>query len=209
MESENVALFDMDGTLCDLRGQLRKDMDALRDPEEREFTGNIEVLKFAPPHVQKRADMIKSSPEWWANLPKLPLGFDVLRSAQDLGYKIMVLTKGSRRYPASWEGKKLWVDRQLGSGVKLTITEDKGLVYGKALVDDFPPYIDGWLKWRSRGLVILPDNDKNRDYGHPQVLRYDGSNLDEVRAALEQRLHGPTDLSQISRGGQEARLRVR
>lgn len=67
----------------------------------------------------------------------------------------------------------------------ITITRDKGLVYGKVLVDDYPGYIERWLKWRKNGLVIMPASKSNKDFKHEQVIRYDGSNLEEVSLAME------------------------
>jgi hypothetical protein len=43
----------------------------------------------------------------------------------------MILTQGPRKNPASWAGKKKCIDRHLGQDADITITRDKGLVYGK------------------------------------------------------------------------------
>jgi hypothetical protein len=48
----------------------------------------------------------------------------------------VILTQGPRRNANAWTGKKLWIDRNLGPDTDVTITRDKGLVYGKVLVDD-------------------------------------------------------------------------
>ena len=95
----------------------------------------------------------------------------------------MILTQGPRRVPEAWSGKKEWIDANLGD-VDVTITRDKGLVYGKVLVDDYPKYAERWLEHRPRGLVIMPEHKYNKGYSHPNVVRYDGSNLDEVREVL-------------------------
>ena len=76
-------------------------------------------------------------------------------------------------------------NKNLGKDIDITITRDKSLVYGKVLVDDYPAYAERWLKHRSRGLVIMPANKDNREYKHPQVIRFDGSNLAQVREAME------------------------
>ena len=41
-----------------------------------------------------------------------------------------------------------------------------------------------WLEWRPRGLVVLPAQPWNHGFSHPNAIRYDGSNLHEIRAAL-------------------------
>ena len=179
---EDVALFDMDGTLCDYEKSLLEKLEEFRSPNEPIWSSPVK--DDAPEYIKRRADMIRHSEEWWTNLPKLQLGWDVLGIAKELGYKIMILTQGPKANPFSWSGKKMWIDKHLGQDVDLTITRDKGLVYGRVLVDDFPKYIERWLTWRTRGVVIMPANDSNLNFSHSQVTRYNGSNLEEVRAML-------------------------
>lgn len=97
----------------------------------------------------------------------------------------MILTQGPRKNPASWSGKKRWIDKNLGENVDITITRDKGLVYGKIFVDDYPGYLKRWLEWRPRGLAIMPVNKENKDFKHPNVISYDGTNLEEVKKAMQ------------------------
>jgi 5'-nucleotidase len=77
----------------------------------------------------------------------------------------------------------------------ITITEDKSLVYGRVLVDDFPPYVDRWLKWRKNGVAIMPAAKYNETYIHPNMIRYDGSyaSKKEVRAKMEWAFDRETD----------------
>jgi hypothetical protein len=202
---ENVALFDMDGTLCDYERKLLKDLKRLRAPNEPDFAENVNGL---PEHIRRRADAIRASQDWWAKLPKLQLGWDVLGVAQELKYRIMILTQGPKWNPAAWTGKKLWIDRNLGPDVDITITRDKGLVYGKVLVDDWPPYVESWLAWRRNGLAIMPANRFNEGYSHDQVIRYDGKNLDEVRWAMEMRLSAGTEFGKLLRDSAKERRRL-
>ena len=183
MVIENIALFDMDGTLCDYDKALLEKLEVLRSPHEPVF--KLPLRDNAPNCIKERADLIRASEKWWEELPKFKLGRDILEAARELEYRIVILTPGPRRNPASWSGKKKWIDKNLGPDVDITMTRDKGLVYGKVLVDDFPEYIERWLKWRKRGLVIMPANEGNKDYHHPQVIRYGGSNLSEVKSAME------------------------
>jgi len=175
-KSENIALFDMDGTICDHDQSLFNGLEALRGPP---------IKNDAPEYIKNRADLIRASESWWENLPRLQLGWNVLKIARELDYRIMILTQGPKKNPASWSGKKKWIDKNLGPDVDITITRDKGLVYGKVLVDDYPQYIERWLKWRERGLVIMPANESNKYFNHSQVIRYDGTNLEEVSKAME------------------------
>lgn len=86
----------------------------------------------------------------------------------------------------------------LGKKVKEKLTKEysvemgaKGLVYGAILVDDWPEYVERWLKHRPRGLVVMPASSNNVGYNHPNVIRYDGSNIDEVRKRMILRFNEP------------------
>jgi len=179
-EIEPISLFDMDGTLCDHDKDLLSSLNHLRSPSEEEIVS----LRDIPEYVRKRADLIRSSGDWWENLPKFQLGWDILNVARKLNYRLMILTQGPSDKPDSWSGKKRWIDEHLGQDTDITITRDKGLVYGKILVDDYPKYAERWLDWRERGLVIMPANPDNKDFVHERVIRYDGSNIEEVERAM-------------------------
>jgi len=186
-ENDNVALFDLDGTLCDYDSAMLKSMNAIRAPSEPEIKHVPQ--DGIPPFMQARIDLICADELWWENMPPLAAGFDILMVARDLGYRPMILTQGPKRNPYAWSGKKRWVDRNIGVNVDITITRDKGLVYGKVMVDDYPKYILRWLQWRKNGLVIMPPNEGNKDFKHPQVIRYDCSEkLPEIHEAMKKRL---------------------
>lgn len=166
IESNKIALIDMDGTLADYDKGIRQGLDKLRSPEEEIY----EDIYNSPSWIKARCDLIKKQPEFWSNLEKIELGFRVLDVLKDLEYKLMVLTKGPVRTTSAWTEKRDWCHKHL-PGVPVTITEDKGLVYGKVLFDDFPPYIEKWLEWRPRGKVLMLDYDYNRNFQHTNVLR--------------------------------------
>ena len=181
-EIEPIALFDMDGTLCDYEKGLSEALNSIKSPNEPNFKGHIR--DGAPEYLKARADLIRASSSWWETLPKFQLGWDILSVAKSLEFDIMILTQGPRRNPESWSGKKKWIDKHLGPDMDITITRDKGLVYGRVLVDDYPEYAERWLSWRDRGLVIMPANEENKKYENPRVIRYNGNNLDQVKRAM-------------------------
>jgi hypothetical protein len=166
-KNEVVALFDMDGTLCDYDAGLRKSLMKLHSPMEPEPV--LPIRDNAEAWLRARADLIQADAQWWAKLPRFQLGFDIWAMAGEIGYRRMILTQGPRRNPASWMGKKLWIDENLGPDTDITITRDKGLVYGRVLVDDFPKYIERWLKWRPRGIVIMPASPENESFKPTEV----------------------------------------
>lgn len=180
---ENIALFDMDGTLCDYDAGLLRELRGLVPPGTELPT--LPLSEHAPEYVKSLVTLITSRERWWAELPQFKLGWDIWEISKEMGYRPMILTQGPRNKPEAWSGKKRWIDKNLGPDTDITMTRDKGLVYGKILVDDFPRYIARWLEWRERGLVIMPANPSNAEYKHPQVIRYDGTNLGEVQEAME------------------------
>ena len=180
-QTDLVALVDLDGTLADYDGAMARDLGNLRSPDEQEE--EIGYGKPHPPHIWARMKLIKASGEWWENLPRLKLGFDVLEIMESLGFYISVLTQGPKSNPVAWSHKVKWCFKNIPD-IDITITRNKGLVYGRVLMDDNPEYIEQWLAHRPRGLVIMPAQKWNKDYAHPNVIRYDGSNLLEVHNAL-------------------------
>jgi hypothetical protein len=178
-------LFDLDGTLCDYDKAMKSDMQCLRAPNEPLYAGVPH--DDAPQYLQNRANLIRTSEDWWANLEQFKLGFDIWNLTKQIGYRHVILTQGPRLNSAAWSGKKRWINENLGSETDVVITRDKGLVYGKVLVDDWPRYIIKWLKWRPRGLVIMPAQKHNLGFKNPQVIRYTGKNLSVVSKALEQK----------------------
>lgn len=179
--SRLIALFDLDGTLADYDGALLRDMLKIMAPAESLPTD----MWQNEPYWEARRHMITSQVGWWLKLEKFKLGWDVLELVRSLNYRIAVLTKGPSTKFNAWSEKVEWCQENLSDYVDgVTITHDKGLVYGKVLVDDYPPYIEAWLANRPRGLVIMPAHDYNKNFTHLNVIRYDGTNLDEVREAL-------------------------
>ena len=177
-----IALFDMDGTLADYDSKLMADLLKIASPGDRPVEtiyGNL------PPHIEARRHMITTQVGWWLSLERFKLGWDVLELVKNFDFRIVVLTKGPASKPSAWTEKVQWCDKHLKGMVEgITITHDKGLVYGKVLVDDFPAYVERWLEWRPRGLVIMPAHYHNEGFVHPNVVRYDGTNLEEVRTRL-------------------------
>ncbi|HLD01034.1 MAG TPA: hypothetical protein VJC39_04780 [Candidatus Nanoarchaeia archaeon] len=186
MGYDNIALFDLDGTLADYDKAMRRDLDALAEPNEKIYPLYGPGI---PDYIEERMDQIKRQPGWWSNLEKYPPGFEILRVCLDMGYKIHILTHGPLSKAFAWKEKVEWFHQHIIPVVPnadITITRDKGLVYGKVLVDDYPPYMERWLKNRPRGLGVMPVNDLNKLFSHPNVIKYDGTNLELVVQNLRQ-----------------------
>lgn len=183
--TDKIALFDMDGTLFDYEGQLRKDLAELASPGEEAAAANPWEGPDQP-WLKARINLIKNQPGWWRDLPIFPLGWTIYHSAQKMGFYCKVLTKGPRRRSIAWTEKVDCIDKHFGDDMPIDIVgEDKGGTYGRVLVDDYPDYMQSWLDQRPRGLGIMPAHHYNEDFTHPNVIRFDGNNLDEVINALQ------------------------
>jgi hypothetical protein len=114
-------------------------------------------------------------------------GFQVLDVIKEIGFSLNVLTKGPFKTTSAWTQKVDWSREHLGD-IPVTITEDKGLTYGRVLFDDWPPYIKDWLAWRPRGLVVMLGHTWNQGFVHPNVVRIDRSNLNADLEVVRKRL---------------------
>lgn len=192
-DTDRIALIDMDGTVADYDGEMRRRTRPMMAPGEEECASGWEDV---PPHVEARRRAVKRVPGFWRGLPRLDLGFIVVGLLRELGFELHVLTKGPASVPTAWSEKLEWCGEHLPD-VNVTVTQDKSLVYGRVLVDDYPPYYQAWLRNRPRGLVVAPAQPWNEGviYAHPQVVRFDGSNVGELRERLTAaygRQAGPT-----------------
>jgi len=107
-----------------------------------------------------------------------------LDACRRLGYSNYVLTNGPAEPDTAWMEKKQWADDK-ARDLPCIVGRNKGLVYGRVLHDDWPEYIELWLAYRPRGLVIMPAHPYNLGYKHPNIVRFDGTNYAEVVSRLE------------------------
>jgi 5'(3')-deoxyribonucleotidase len=176
----NIALFDMDGTIADFDEGIRRSLEPMYGPDEERFTSFWEV----PDHIEARMEVIKNTGGWWRELPPIEIGIALLKAAQEIGYEVHILTQGPRNRTQAWKEKVEWVREYLGD-VDITITRNKGLVYGKILVDDYPDYMLKWLRYRRNGLGIMPDYNNDNTFEHDQVLKLNNNTFSDVVKAME------------------------
>lgn len=183
-----LALIDMDGTLFDHNRTLKAD---LLEVTPRIYHDTIlKCLDFheleGMPWMKNLMDLIRTSPGWWRKLPRFQLGWDVYQLLEDVGFCCKILTKGPKSKPIAWMEKVQCIQDHFGSDLPIDIVgKDKGGTYGRVLVDDYPSYIEKWVKHRPRGLVIMPAHPYNLDFQHDNVIRYDGDNIEQVHVALK------------------------
>lgn len=182
---EKIVLFDLDGTLCSYDIKIEEEYNLIKSPQDQPY--RMFKHKQKPEYVNERIKLIRNQNSWWEKLPRLKLGFDILEIANELGFSINILIKGPASVHNAWAEKSKWFKENIKNDypkTKLTIAEDKGLVYGAVLVNDWIDYIQRWLEWKPKGVVIMPSSVWNREYFHPNVTRYDGTNLEQVKEKL-------------------------
>lgn len=180
-DADAIALFDLDGSLADYELALRRDLGKIFSGP----LGNLWAEEKEDSGLRAAMDLIRRQPRWWATLPIISAGMTIWRLAQELGFDCQVLTKGPKRHPSAWQEKVEWCQHHFGADVDVHVVSDKKLCYGRVLYDDYPDYMARWLEHRPRGLGIMPVTPYNVDFEHPNVIKWDGKNYDEVRAALE------------------------
>ena len=179
-----VGLFDMDGTLFNHNAAVLRDLNKIRSPYEPEITSIYGDER--PEWLEERISLVRSQPGWWRNLEPYKPGWDVYHIAVELGFCIEILTKGPRSKPQAWAEKVECIMKHFDEDVVPNIVgKSKKRYHGRFLVDDFPTYCEDWLSRRPRGLVIMPAHHYNEGFSHPRAIRYDGTNLDQVRRGLQ------------------------
>jgi hypothetical protein len=147
--SGNIGLFDLDGSLANHDKAVFEGLAALKGPDEPAVEDVRDAYQI--PHLKARIDLITKQPSWWLNLEPIPMGFQVLRLAKEIGFQIHVLTQGPKTKPLAWKEKVEWCQKHLGPDIDIHITRNKGMVYGKFLYDDYPEYMLKWLEHRPEG----------------------------------------------------------
>jgi 5'(3')-deoxyribonucleotidase len=169
-----IALVDLDGTVADYDAAMERDLKKLLSPGEEYSRATLHE-----PYIKERINLIRRQPGWWENLERIPNGFRIVELLREYRFKLNVLTKGPYSSSEAWSEKVRWCREHLPDAT-IHLSEDKSMVYGKILFDDWPAYVQPWLKYRPRGLVIMLDHIWNRDFHHPQVVKFSGNNLSEV-----------------------------
>lgn len=177
-----IALFDMDNTLVDYDHAMLRDLNALRGPNEPLIT-RANVSDGDPAYLLARNFLIRRSENWWRDLPRRSLGWEVLAATRWLGFEERIATKGPHNCTIAWTQKADWCRKWLPRA-PVTVTDDKSILQGAVLVDDYPPYVLAWLARNPNGYVILPEHEANKGFTHPRAIIYTGFNMSEVEEFL-------------------------
>ncbi len=174
--TDKIALFDMDGTIADYDSAMKTSLARLGNEE---IPQDLHVDNL-PPWLEARMGLIKSQRGWWKSLPVIKSGLNLMQLCADMGFNIHVLTQGPKRSKHAWAEKYEWCEEFVAPicedyGISVT-RSGKGLHYGRVFVDDYPPYMQEWLKHRPRGLGLMPTLETNKSFSYPQVYKYNPSN---------------------------------
>jgi hypothetical protein len=103
MTTDNVGLFDLDGSLANYDKAALEGLAALKSPDEPTVEDVRDALQI--PHLKARLHLICREPNWWLNLQPIPMGFQMLELAKKVGFQIHVLTQGPKTKPLAWKEK--------------------------------------------------------------------------------------------------------
>ena len=198
MNNMKVALVDLDNTVVAHESQLRSDI----------HTALGEFHCKVSPEVREQVGyLIKNTPGWWANLKPLGFGMDIVKTLREIGFRLVICSKGPRRAVGAWTEKVQWVQKHIPDA-DIVLTQDKSLVYGRVLVDDWPEYVKPWLDVRPRGIVLMPATDANKKFKHPRVYRMEGyQDLINIKPLLEKTFarEGGEDFCEIKESARRKR----
>ncbi len=186
---ERIALIDMDGTIADYEFAMQAEYDKLLAPGEQIYW--YASRKYGrsswPDHLWNRMDLIKRKPGFWRNMPVHELGYEIIQILREYEFQLNIATQGPSTKSLAWAEKLEWVrSADFLHDASVHITENKSLLYGKILVDDWPPFALDWLVYRPRGLVVMPEAHYNHDIQHPQILRYSYGMQKELGKRIEE-----------------------
>lgn len=184
-----IALIDMDETIADYKGHMKHYLRLLESPCElfnkriNECKKTIDVFSDDE-HMVNRRRIISNMNGFWETMPIRKCGMWIMHYLYDLGFEITILTKGPTHIPKAWSEKVQWCQKNIQIKHKISIVEDKSLVYGHILVDDYTDYAVSWLNHRPRGLVILPLTELNKDFTHKNAVILDYNDVKSVLSVL-------------------------
>lgn len=156
--------------MADFDRAMREELRKIMAPGE-EIPDDPFAARREHPHWENRMSLIKRQTGFWSNLPPIEIGMEVYKMFLALGYDVSILTRGPSSTPSAWTEKLLWA-REHMPGAKITITEDsKSFVDGDVLYDDWPDYVEPWLRTDMRRVAIMRTTKYNKDFEHMRVFR--------------------------------------
>jgi hypothetical protein len=187
-DDERKGLVDLDSSVVAYAKRMREEQEKLQAPGEPPYTDALDHNE-EPPHIRARRKLIQRQPGFWKGLERIELGFEVVQMMREIGFGLHIVTKGPSDTANAWSEKLEWSKENIPDAL-VTVTEDKSATYGRAFLEDWPPYFLSWLAVRKNGLVICVAQPWNVDYAvggrlqRPNVIRYDGTNRAEVDRLL-------------------------
>jgi len=137
---DKIAWFDMDGVIADYDSAMIRDLTRLG---VQNIPGDFYVKEFERVYGEHMR-LIKNQHGWWRGLSPIQSGFEIMGVCRDIGFEIGILTQAPRNMPQAWGEKYEWCEEHVKPITKDYFTmitrKGKGFVYGRVLVDDYPPF---------------------------------------------------------------------
>jgi len=185
---DRIALVDMDDTLADYEAAMASAYNKMIAPGEMTYEEASRTYSRDdwPDYLWNRMDAIKRRPGWWRELPPIEAGFEIVEVLRSMDFDLHIATAGPSSKSQAWAEKLDWAREHIPDA-SVHVTEDKSLLYGKVLVDDWPPYAMEWLKHRPRGLVVMPAHHYNKECANvDQIFRYESGMQIPLAKCIEQ-----------------------
>lgn len=162
--------MDMDGSMADYDKAMKEGLLKLMAPGE-ELPDDPFAARREFPHWKHRMKLIKMQTGFWSGLDPVDIGMQLYRMFLHNGFHVSILTKGPSTTPHAWTEKLLWAREHMPEAV-VTVTEDsKSHVEGDVLYDDWPDYVDPWLRADMSRLAIMRTTKYNEGYEHQRLFR--------------------------------------
>ena len=138
--------LDMDGVICDFDGY---------------FEHLFGVLPRQIPATE-RWKKVNSTPNYWADLPKMPEADTLINYLKNYGFMILTGIPHSGSEKAQNE-KRIWLKNHYGieTNIVCCFSKDKAnyCQVGDILIDDWSPNIERWIKAGGTGILHTSVDD--------------------------------------------------
>lgn len=176
-KEKKIALVDMDGCIADWNTPAVEQLKELESPDEVGLYdyNNVHLMQEKYPHFSNRVNLIMERKGFWLNLEPIQAGIRLYRILSEY-FDTYILTKAPAKSSLAWGEKVEWLHRHIDPKIDkiITVSKDKGMVYGDIFFEDYGKNIRSWTKKHPHGHVIMPNRTWNQEIqGIPNVHRWD------------------------------------
>jgi 5'(3')-deoxyribonucleotidase len=162
-------LFDVDGVAADFMRHLLTLIGSKATPT------SYQLADFLKAGELKEATALKKTPEFWLTIPVMDGAQEGIEKLKKKGHAIRWVTRSYRSCPMWWDCRLTWLEENFGvkDDHEVICAADKGLVMGRAFVDDRVDNVSDWEKRNhNHGRAFLFDQPYNQDIHRTQRVTW-------------------------------------